>query len=413
MMRARRVRTIALFELYATVKRAGFIATTFLLPIALLGLSGGSVAVQGLLLAEQMSGRTTWGVVDETGALTSDRSDDSTMLVVFPTRDAAIAGLRTRDVDCLAVVPRDWLDSGRIELYAGARRSALEPPLTPPALLTRTLVSHLLEDEVTHEVRARVLDPSTTETFFVTADGIEPDRPERVLEEVLGSVIPIVFGIFFLTALLTASGYLVQAVSSDKETRFAEVMLACVTPDEVLFGKLIGLGAAGLLQLFVWVGISTGGAALAGSGLASATGLVPVAAIVLAPVLFVAGYFFLGSLMLVTGALGSNAAEAQKLSVVWSLFGVAPMLFLIAFMDAPHGAVARALTLFPTSAPLALMLRLGIDPAGVAWWEVPLALVEIALCTWFILRVGARLFAFGLLRTSLPSLRELFRVLRG
>jgi ABC-2 type transport system permease protein len=138
-----------------------------------------------------------------------------------------------------------------------------------------------------------------------------------------------------------------------------------------------------------------------------------VAAVLLAPVLFVAGYFFLGSMMLVTGALGSNAAEAQKLSVVWAIFGVMPTFFLVSFMDSPHGTIPRVLSLLPPSAPLALMLRLGMSPSGVAWWEVPLALAELALCTWLVLRIGARLFAFGLLRTTLPSPRELWAVLRG
>jgi ABC-2 type transport system permease protein len=232
-------------------------------------------------------------------------------------------------------------------------------------------------------------------------------------EEALRSVVPIVFGVLFLTALLTASGYLVQAVAADKESRVAEVLLACVTPEEILFGKLIGLGTAGLIQLVVWVALSSGGTVIAGTGLAIATGVVPLAAIAIAPVLFVAGYFFLGSLMLVTGALGSNAAEAQKLSVAWALLGVAPTFFLVSFMDAPHGTIPRVLSVIPTTAPLALMLRIGMDPGGVAWWEVPLALGEIALCTYVVLRIGARLFAFGLLRTTLPSLRELWAVLRG
>lgn len=410
-MRPRRVWAIAVFELRATITRPGFIATTFLLPVVLLGLSLGSVGLQGTLLAARMTAHTTWGVVDGTGTIARERADERTTLVPFRTRDDAVAALRAHAVDGFVVVPADYRATGRVDVYAPSQRSPFDPPPAPPDLLVRALVERLLEGVVDDEVRVRVLDPASPRRFVVTAREVLVDRPERVMGDVLHTVMPIVFGVLFLTALLTASGYLVQAVAADKETRVAEVLLASVTADEILFGKLVGLGTAGLMQLAVWCVLSSGGAAIAGAGLALASGLVPLGALVAAPLLFVAGYFFLGSLMLVTGALGSNAAEAQKLSVAWALLGVAPTFFLVSFMDAPHGAIPRALSLVPTSAPLALMLRIGLDPAGVAWWELPLALAEIALCTYVVLRLGARLFAFGLLRTTLPGPREIVRAL--
>lgn len=413
MIRGARVRAIAFFELRATITRPAFIATTFLLPIVLFGLSFGSIALQGALLAQRLLGRQTFGVVDETAALTRTVSDDEITLEPYASRDAGLAALENGDVQGVVIVPRDWLSTGRVEIYTDIERSPFDPPPSAPPLLVRTLLSKLLEGDVTDAVRARVLDPAREEAFVISRQGIQTESDAQVTASVTRTVVPIMFGILFLTALLTASGYLVQAVAADKETRTAEVLLACVTPEEVLFGKLVGLGTAGLVQLAVWVSFSAFGAGALGRGLDLTGGVVPIAAVLLAPVLFVAGYFFLGSVMLVTGALGTNAAEAQKVSVVWALLGVMPTFLLVSFMDTPHGTIPRMLSLFPPSAPLALMLRLGMNPSGVAWWEVPVVLLELALCTFVVLRVGARLFAYGLLSTALPSLRELLAVLRG
>ena len=54
-------------------------------------------------------------------------------------------------------------------------------------------------------------------------------------------------------SLLMTSGYLVQATAEEKENRVVEVLLAAANPDEILLGKLLGLGAAGLFQTLVWL----------------------------------------------------------------------------------------------------------------------------------------------------------------
>jgi len=51
--------------------------------------------------------------------------------------------------------------------------------------------------------------------------------------------------------------YLLQGVVEEKENRVIEVILSSVTPREMLFGKLLGLGAAGILQLAVWVTVAS------------------------------------------------------------------------------------------------------------------------------------------------------------
>lgn len=98
-----------------------------------------------------------------------------------------------------------------------------------------------------------------------------------------------------------------------------DVLLASASPDEVLAGKLLGLGGAGLLQVTLWLSFLF----MAGIGIVplvlSAHVQVPWLGLALALPLFIVSFLFYGSLMLGTGSLGSNMRESQQLAMVWSL----------------------------------------------------------------------------------------------
>ncbi|HSN83469.1 MAG TPA: hypothetical protein VLS88_12875, partial [Polyangiales bacterium] len=62
------------------------------------------------------------------------------------------------------------------------------------------------------------------------------------------------------------------------------------------------------------------------------------------------------------------------------------------------------------TSPLTVIIRLAVDPSGIAWWEVAGAIAVLLVSTWLSIRIGARLFRVGLLLTgSRPSLAELWR----
>jgi ABC-2 type transport system permease protein len=215
-----------------------------------------------------------------------------------------------------------------------------------------------------------------------------------------------------LTALLSASGYLVQTVATDKESKIVEVLLSSATPEEILAGKLFGLGAAGLVQFAAWTSMVIVVALTASAALAAVV-TVPWLALAISPLLFVLGYLFLGSLMLATAALGANAAESQKLTMGWAMLAILPLMVLVILLEDPNGVLGQVMTWIPFTAPLTVIIRLAVEPSGVGWWEVTGAIAVLVISIWLAIRVGARLFRVGFLLTgSRPSLAELWRQAR-
>ncbi|MBI3269797.1 MAG: ABC transporter permease [Planctomycetes bacterium] len=102
-----------------------------------------------------------------------------------------------------------------------------------------------------------------------------------------------------------------------------------------------------------------------------------------------------GGLMLGFGSLGSNYRESAQLAVVWSMAAIIPIFFLPVIVDQPNSLVARALSFFPLTTPITMMMRYA--SGEVATWEVVLSFVVLAAAIWVALKGSAKLFRVGLL----------------
>ncbi|MFK7985921.1 MAG: ABC transporter permease [Sandaracinaceae bacterium] len=435
-MRIRKVKTIAGFELRRAITRPAYLLMTFGLPL-FFGLIGGVPAyVQQEQLATELERTSLYAVVDESGLLFLDmrgqplsawpgaqralpQLDGDTRLVVHETvalwpmaRERAEAGLQSGEVEGVVVVPADYLARGAVTMIVRAGPSPLDVSATATRRHVRSLlVQGMLHERVSPEINERVRLPlEELEHFEMTPEGELRQIRDAGLSAIARMLVPVVLSMLLLMALMTTGGYLVQGIGAEKENRVIEVLLATVKPDEILAGKLLGLGGAGLLQFGVWA-LGFVGTLVAALGLLDDLAVeVPWGAVAIAPVLFVVGYLFYGSLMLATGSLGATANESQKLTMMWGMLALLPMLFLPMFLEAPHGLGALVMHWVPFTAPLAIVLRMAQDPAGVHGWEVAGSIVVLIVCTWLSVRIGARLFRVGvLLGGGWPGWRQVLR----
>jgi ABC-2 type transport system permease protein len=249
-----------------------------------------------------------------------------------------------------------------------------------------------------------------TRRFSVTRAGELADGSNTA--SIVRLAVPLAFMVLFLLSVLMTSGYLMQGTAVEKENKVVEVLLASANPDEILAGKLLGLGGAGLLQVAVWLVMALGAGMGALPLILAADIQIPWLAIGLAVPLFVMAFLFFGSLILGTGSLGSNMREAQQLAMVWSLTAALPMMMMALLLQSPHGVVARVLTWLPFSAGPLIILRASTDAASLPWWEVAGSFAVLLLSTWLAIGLGARLFRLGLLSSARPSFRQILRQAR-
>lgn len=440
MTRWKKVSTVATFEFLAAVKRPGYLIATFGMPLFMAAYAG-VIAIPAYYAEKKEHEPVVYGVVDHAGVLTLsgdvsaapspqipddmrrtleaagqgqalDRALASSNFIFRPyaVEEDARAALAERKLKGYFVVPRDYMPEGRIDTYSpdSFSFSGSDARDAFGDLVRDRLVSQRVDPAIS----ARVIKPiQRTRRFAVTRTG--EIRDGGAAASIVRFAVPLVFMVLFLLSILMTSGYLMQGTATEKENKVVEVLLASANPDEILAGKLIGLGGAGLLQIAMWLLM----ALVTGLGivplLISARVDVPWIALALAIPFFIVAFLFFGALILGTGSLGSNMREAQQLAMVWSLMAAMPLMLMAILMREPDGTVARVLTFVPFTAGPVVVLRASTDAASMAWWEIAGAFVVLVAATWVALRVGARLFRIGLLSAGTrPSLREIIRQAR-
>jgi ABC-2 type transport system permease protein len=453
----RRVLTVARREFLATVTRPGFIATLILMPV-LMGLIGVLPAV-GLALSggpEKLLGLKGGGRVNVIGLVDeADAIDAAAVAWHNSDQEAAHAEKRRPDVEselpefirsrtdtdrdyggfdgnwrlqlepmpdrvvgrdavasgraaAVFVIEKHWLQTSAVTVLV-PEQSPLGQGVQPGRLAVSRLMRSSLArpwvpDELVHDRLLQIMDAATEEVF---PPGAVPEpEPESPWEEGLAFIVPLLFASFFSMSIFIASGYLLDGIGEEKESRVLEVLLASLTPEELLAGKILGLGGAGLLQSFVIVLI----------------GLVPMLALGLmamgwGTVLAMLGCAGLGyaeyaSIMAASGAVAGNRHEGRQISAGFSLLAASPMFLFPVFMTNPDGTAAVVMSLLPPTAPIGMILRLGLGaPPG---WHLALAFVGMAISAWLSWRIGSRVFRVAILLTGArPRLGQIWQWVRG
>jgi ABC-2 type transport system permease protein len=439
MTRLHKVRTVATFEFLTAVKRPGYLIATFGMPLFIAAYAA-VVAIPAYYAQKQDEAEVVYGVVDGAGILglrgdvkapriqideevrqavdamgqgaAVDAALAASNFVFRPyeTDAQGLAALQARAIKGYFVLAPNYMETGRVDIYTPdtVSLSGSDSRNAFSNLLRERLVAGRLDARVAGRVVSPVADPRR---YSISRDGEVTDGGRTA--SFVRLAVPMVFIILFLMSVLMTAGYLMQGTATEKENKVVEVLLASANPDEILAGKLLGLGGAGLLQIAVWLLM----ALVTGVGVVPmllTSGVeIPWLAVGLAVPLFIISFLFFGSLILGTGSLGSNMREAQQLAMVWSLTAALPLMLMSVIVREPAGITARVMTWIPFSSGSLIMLRASMDPGSLAWWEIAGAMAVLALSTRVAIGIGARLFRVGLLSSGArPSLREIVRQAR-
>jgi ABC-2 type transport system permease protein len=272
------------------------------------------------------------------------------------------------------------------------------------------LQSNLLEGQISPDVAERVKSPMWLQSTRLDEEG-------RIASDQGGAaafIVPILFGFLLIMAIGMTSGYLLQGLGEEKENRIMEVLLSSVSTRQLLAGKVLGLGAAGLVQMAVWLLSMSVLVRLASStvGGVLASIQIPQNMMILGIVYFVLGYLLFAVLQAGIGAIGANAKESSQMSVVFILPAVLPLyVFMLFLRENPDHMVATVLTMIPVSAPLTVFLRLGMSE--IPAWELALSIFLMVASIVGGLWLAAKAFrVFLLMYGKTPGLREIVRQLR-
>jgi len=225
--------------------------------------------------------------------------------------------------------------------------------------------------------------------------------------------LPLALAYLLLMSLMMSGSWMLQGLIEERSNKLLEAVLACVRPEDLLYGKLIGVLAVGLVMIVAWVGFAIG-VAFSVEGAVSDF-LRPALTSISSPVIiaaltyyFLAGYLAISMLFLAVGAVSDSMRDAQGYLTPIILAIALPFAAIASsVLQDPDGPLVRILSWIPIYAPFAMMARLGggVAPAEVlgsgALLAAFIALEFLLLSRLFratLLQSGQSLGLFSLLR---------------
>jgi ABC-2 type transport system permease protein len=231
----------------------------------------------------------------------------------------------------------------------------------------------------------------------------------------LRSALPLALVYLLLVAAMTTGSMMLQGLIEERSNKLLEAVLACVRPEDLMHGKLLGLGAVGLTILAVWVACAVSAALSVHGPVAGfvAAALQPLGQVWMGPTLivyFVSGYLIVSTVFLAIGAMSDSVQDAQAYLVPALMIIMAPVVVM---MDAvildPSARIARIMTWIPPYTPFAMLARLG---NGVSLVEALGSGLLMVGFIWLELVVLGRVFRASLLGVGQPSpLQALLRLM--
>lgn len=219
-------------------------------------------------------------------------------------------------------------------------------------------------------------------------------------------------------AILLYGVAVMRSVVQEKTSRVIELMVAAAKPRDLMAGKILGVGAVGLLQLGTWLlmallALTYRETILGWFGVTGGPDLpaLTLDQIAVAIAYFLGGYFFYASLYAAVGAMVSSDQEAQQAQAPVMMLVIIPMVCMQLVANDPRGGVAQAMTMIPFSSAILMPMRYVLGGATGA--EVVISLAILTVSTYLVIRAAAKIYRVGiLLYGKRPSLRELWRWLR-
>jgi ABC-2 type transport system permease protein len=295
------------------------------------------------------------------------------------------------------------------DMRAAVRDERIDAAITDGSVVTRDDPPEELIELLQAAARqVRAIDALRAEGISDAEARRALDPPPLRVRSLQGEVDEGEEGVAFAASLilyLQLIGYglaVASGVVEEKASRVVEVVLAAIPPRALLAGKIAGIGALGLVQIFLTT--------VVGLGLAAASGAIELdggQAGTLAVVLvwFVLGYLLWAALFAIAGAIVSRQEDLQSSTTVLTLLLVASYLVAFPALDDPDSTLAVVSSLVPLSSPIVMPSLVALGEAGAGEIAASLALLVVGIV--LLVPVGARIYENAVLRMGRPlKLRE-------
>ncbi|MFZ0500569.1 MAG: ABC transporter permease, partial [Steroidobacteraceae bacterium] len=277
----------------------------------------------------------------------------------------------------------------------------------PAAALVQDLRLELTRGLEQDALRAAKVDPLTAAQVQAASAAIAIESAKATAageEAIVRSALPLVLADLLLVSMVISGAMMLQGLVEERSDKLLEAVLACVSPRELMLGKLLGISAIGLSVIGVWIAATVGiisaepahpfGFLLGALGSFGTTPWLGAAMIFY----FLAGFLTIGMIFLTVGAISDSMQEAQAYLMPLALILVAPVMALASIIHRdPNGLLPQIASWIPLYTPVIMLARLQSGVTRLQIFGTGAVLLAFGALELVVL---GRLFESALIRTG-------------
>jgi ABC-2 type transport system permease protein len=407
--------TILKKEYKMIVKKKSFIISTILTPVIMAGF-----IFLPMLLTKVGRGEKTITLADLSGLIETEfmqKSKEVDKTLKFQSTDINNQSqdqlievykkkILEKKVDGFLLIPRDIKKTRQVLFFAlnisdfetNKYISSTVQKIISRQVLNEQKIDPVVVQEATRNVRF--------ETFKVKKEGVT--KASSGMEYLMA-----IFMLTILFSIIMAYGQLImRGVLEEKNNRIVEILISSTNTRSLFFGKIIGIGLAGLTQVALWILI--GFIFFSQTSFSMNQDILSFISLELAVyfvIFFVLGYFMYSILFSIVGASVNTDQEAQQFAAPITYLLIIPFILGIMVTQNPNSAPVVIASLFPLFSPTLMFMRISVAVPG--FLQILLSIVLSLLTIVFMAWLGAKIFRTGLLMYGKkPSIKEIIKWIR-
>jgi ABC-2 type transport system permease protein len=336
---------------------------------------------------------------------------DTVTPVTDQNRASEMSRVKSKSIDGLLIIENSASDTPRVSYYSESSGDLMDTSRLRTALNDALLNFRLARQGLSEQQVHNLVKSVPIEALQVAGNG------KTGKSQGMTPFFKAMLMTFLMTMPILLYGMdMARSIVEEKSSRIFEVMLAVTRPDDMLTGKLLGVGAVGLTQIAIWIAAAAflSVPVMIGPLLSGHTEFhFTLLEAVLFPIYFLLGFFLYSAFFSGLAATCETAQDLQlyvSLAIIptWTAFAILPFL-----LNNPNSPWVVAASIFPPTAPLVMVPRIGMLAAPYPYWQIALSLALMVFSIWAVIWFASRLYRVGILmygkRATLP---ELLRWLR-
>ena len=421
---------------YSTrVKTKSFLFTTLLAPLLFLGLP-----LVTVLLTKSGSDSIKQIAIDDKSGLFNnipfaDKTDGTVYLIKTNNETSIDSAFKSTMYDGLILIPADFdiKNSGRTPITFISKKRA---GIGIRDFIDKRINRALLKLRFQHLSQNSTADIDFEKEATINYERFESGDDKSAFVN-LASVIGYLTGMLIYITITIYGTMILRGVMEEKTNRVMEVLISSVKPFQLMFGKIIGVGAVGLTQFSVWIallfignlflaplllilGVDANGLSGGTAGMNSPVDQSEIQGMIMSLkdvhfgwigigvlVYFLLGFFLYGTMFAAVGAVGNDETNAQSLTLPIMLPIIIAFMMMITALNDPEGKVAFWGSIIPFTSPVIMPALLAYQPP---LWQIGLSLFLLSFTFILITYFAGKIYRIGVLMYGKKiSFKEIFR----